>query len=209
MQAEEFGKYIRRLRNRRGLTTRQLELYSGVSNSYISLLENGKRGIPSPNILKQLHRHLGVSYEEIMEKAGYISDTKITPEHPFKIPLIGKIPAGTPILAEEYIEEYITVPSFDSYRIDELFALRVDGDSMIGARIYPGDIVIVRAQQVVENGEIAVVNVDGENATLKRVRYIDGNMMLYSDNPKYPPITIKSEQARVCGKVVQVLFCPK
>lgn len=72
MKAKEFGSYIRQLRNNKEMTIRQLELYSGVSNSYLSQLENGKRGIPSPDIIKKLSEGLKVSYTEMMIKAGYI-----------------------------------------------------------------------------------------------------------------------------------------
>ncbi len=72
MQAREFGEFLRALRKEKGLTIRQIETYTGVSNSYLSLVENGKRGIPSPDILKQLAPALKVTYEFLMEKAGYI-----------------------------------------------------------------------------------------------------------------------------------------
>lgn len=72
MKAKEFGEYIRGLRKSKKITIRQIELYEGVSNSYLSLLENGKRGIPSPDILKKLSKALDVNYEQLMEKAGYL-----------------------------------------------------------------------------------------------------------------------------------------
>lgn len=68
--------------------------------------------------------------------------------------------------------------------------------------------MIVRAQPTVEDNEIAVVNVDGENATLKRVKRINGKVLLLADNPKYEPIVIESDRARICGKVIQVVFDP-
>lgn len=80
MKANEFGKYIRELRNNRELTIRQLELYSGVSNSYLSQLENGKRGIPSPDILKKLSKGLKHPYNDLLEKAGYIDEVDETSE---------------------------------------------------------------------------------------------------------------------------------
>lgn len=86
MKANEFGLYIRKLRNEREMTIRQLELYSGVSNSYLSQLENGKRGIPSPDIIKKLAKGLKADYKELMIKAGYIkgenlyTDEDIDPE---------------------------------------------------------------------------------------------------------------------------------
>lgn len=74
MKAEEFGKYLRSIRKQRKLTIRQLELYSGVSNGYLSQLETGKRGIPSPDILKKISGPLGTTYEDLMLKAGYLDE---------------------------------------------------------------------------------------------------------------------------------------
>lgn len=76
MQAIAFGKYIKKLREDRGLTIRQLEFYSNVSNSYLSLVENGKRGIPSPEILKKLAPVLKVPYEDLMAAAGHLNLNK-------------------------------------------------------------------------------------------------------------------------------------
>lgn len=81
MQANEFGEYLRDLRKERNLTIRQIEAYSGVSNSYLSQLENGKRGIPSPEILQKLAPVLKVSYETLMEKAGYLGRSDIRNPH--------------------------------------------------------------------------------------------------------------------------------
>lgn len=69
----QFGIHLKELRNEAGLTIRQLEEKSGVSNAYLSQLENGKRSLPSPEILKKIHEPLNVSYEELMEKAGYVA----------------------------------------------------------------------------------------------------------------------------------------
>lgn len=80
MKAELFGEYLKNLRKQKKLTIRQLDIYSGVSHSYLSQLENGKRGIPTPEILKKLHGPLDVSYEELMMAAGYLdyeANTKV------------------------------------------------------------------------------------------------------------------------------------
>lgn len=81
MKANEFGEYIRKLRKEREMTIRQLELYSGVSNSYLSQLENGKRGIPSPDILKKLAKGLKVDYVFLMRKAGYVEESDDEIDH--------------------------------------------------------------------------------------------------------------------------------
>ncbi|ONK21193.1 immunity repressor protein [Bacillus sp. VT-16-64] len=87
MKAKEFGEYIRKIRKNKKMTIRQLELYSGVSNSYLSQLENGKRGIPSADIIKKLAPPLGVSQTELMIKAGYIDEV---PNKPYTAPLTEK-----------------------------------------------------------------------------------------------------------------------
>ncbi|MED1906154.1 helix-turn-helix domain-containing protein [Cytobacillus firmus] len=325
MNEIEFGQYLKSLRKEKKLTIRQLESLSGVSNAYLSQLENGKRGIPSPEILKKIHHHLDVDFDEIMLKAGHISDEtkdKLTPEalqlinrydlfselienvedyfknsitnengilkkehrdlfiesivndnkemteglakqivedpdfvdklfsnltlnekiyflniiikdfvernidpntvftktpskdkdliSILKVPVLGYIAAGQPILAEEHIEEWTEVPNMWNLKIGEVIVLKVKGDSMIGSRIYEGDRVVVKLQPDVENGEIAVVNVDGDAATLKRVKKTEnGQVILYPDNPRYEPTFINNENARIIGKVIQVMFEPK
>ncbi|WP_138751078.1 S24 family peptidase [Paenibacillus sinopodophylli] len=125
-----------------------------------------------------------------------------------RVPLLGNIAAGLPIFANENIIEWEYVADTFGAAEGEIFSLIVKGDSMTGSRIYNGDKVLVRIQQEVADGEIAVINVDGENATLKRVKHVEGKVLLIADNPKYDPILVESESARVCGKVIQVLFDP-
>lgn len=126
-----------------------------------------------------------------------------------RVPILGNIPAGQPITTEENIIEWETIPNPGNYKGGELFILIVKGDSMIGSRIYEGDKVLVRVQPEVENGEIAVVNVNGYDATLKRVKKTEnGQVILYPDNPKYEPIFLADTSARICGKVIQVMFDP-
>lgn len=204
----KLGIRLKELRKTRKLTQPQLAEKLNVGKSTVAMWETGDRE-PDYNMLQKIADFFNVSIDYLLGRPpippeGYPIDQEL------KIPLVGKIPAGFPIIAEERIEDYITVPNLRKYKQDQLFALRVQGDSMTGtaARIHPGDIVVVRVQPTVENGEIAVVNVDGENATLKRVRYLNGEIMLYSDNPKYPPMVVDSKRARICGKVVQVIFEP-
>ena len=117
-----------------------------------------------------------------------------------KLPLIGSIACGAPILAEEHIEEYINIPR----HIHADFALTCKGDSMINARIFDGDLVYIRQQDTVENGEIAAILIDGD-ATLKRVRFYPESISLEPENPKYRPIILWGEemnQLRILGKAV-------
>ena len=120
-----------------------------------------------------------------------------------KIPLLGKIACGDPITAVENIEDYVEVPEF-TYAD---FALTCQGDSMINARVMDGDIVYVRQQPEVENGEIAAVLIDGE-ATLKRVFYGKGTIMLQAENPTYPPMVFSGEEildVKILGKATYFL----
>lgn len=117
-----------------------------------------------------------------------------------KIPLVGTIACGAPILAEENIEEYISVPK----HIKADFALICKGDSMINARIFDGDVVYIRQQDTVENGEIAAVLIDNE-VTLKRVRLFDDHISLEPENPMYKPFVYWNEEmnsVRILGKAV-------
>ena len=117
-----------------------------------------------------------------------------------KIPLLGSIACGAPILAEEHIEEYEDVPKH--VRAD--FALTCKGDSMINARIFDGDIVYVRQQATVDNGQIAAVLIDGE-ATLKRVQLYEDHISLEPENPQYRPLVYWGDEmntVHILGKAV-------
>lgn len=117
-----------------------------------------------------------------------------------KIPLVGTIACGTPILAQENVEDEVDIPT----HIHADFALRCKGDSMINARIFDGDIVYIRKQDTVENGEIAAVLIDDE-ATLKRVRLFDDHIVLEPENPQYRPIVYWCEEmnsVHIIGKAV-------
>lgn len=117
-----------------------------------------------------------------------------------KIPLLGSIACGAPILAEEHIEDYVDKPV--SIKAD--FSLTCKGDSMINARIFDGDIVYIRQQDTVESGEIAAVLIDTE-ATLKRVRLFDDHISLEPENPQYRPLVLWGEEmntVRILGKAV-------
>lgn len=118
-----------------------------------------------------------------------------------KIPLLGDIACGEPILAEQNITDYIEIPG----HIHADYALTCHGDSMVGAGIHDGDLVYIRQQPTVENGQIAAVLVDGEEATLKRVYLDRGAITISPANPKYPPKSFSGEAAsrvQVIGRAV-------
>ena len=117
-----------------------------------------------------------------------------------QVPIVGNVAAGSPILAQECIEDYLT---FDTGGRDgEYFALRVRGESMLGAGILPDDLVVVRQQQTCNQGEIVVAMIDDE-ATVKRFSRKNGHVWLLPENPAYQPID--GREARILGKVAAVI----
>lgn len=117
------------------------------------------------------------------------------------VPVLGAIAAGAPILAEEHVEDYVSV-SATMVGGGTLFALNVKGDSMIDAAICDGDVVVVRRQPVAESGEIVAAMI-GDEATVKVFRHRDGHAELLPRNPAYQPIP--ADDATILGKVVCVL----
>jgi repressor LexA len=122
------------------------------------------------------------------------------------VPLLGRVAAGTPVLAEENVEEYLTVPMGFVSGADH-FALRVEGDSMIGAGILHGDTVVVRAQDSAESGDIVAVLLPGpaeDEATIKRLRKERSRILLVPENPALEPFEM-DPIGRILGVVVAVL----
>ena len=111
-----------------------------------------------------------------------------------RIPVLGNVAAGEPILAEELAEEYIP---FDNG--EDCFALRIRGESMLKAGILPGDLVIVRRQNTAANGEIVIALI-GDEATCKRFSRKDGHVWLLPENDDYSPID--GTFARILGRVI-------
>lgn len=117
-----------------------------------------------------------------------------------KIPVVGNVAAGSPILAQECVEEYITFQV--DHTSDEHFALRVRGESMRNAGILPGDLVVIHSQQKARNGEIVVALFE-EEATVKTYQEMEGKVWLLPENDDYEPID--GNEAQIIGKVVAVI----
>jgi repressor LexA len=157
----------------------------------------------------------GFYYMELLKRKGYIRRHRKSPRRieflgeaalpsPLRIPVLGRVPAGSPREAIEFAEEELLMdPSLTGE--GEIFSLRVKGDSMEGAHICEGDYVLVRAQETAEDGEIVVAVVDGE-ATVKRIRRRKEGIRLEPANPAYPPLDVPegSPSFRIAGKVVGV-----
>lgn len=211
----KLSNVLKDFRKANNLTMDELAIKVGVSKAYISMLEKNKNSTsgkpikPSLTTLKNIALALNMNLDELI---NIIDDDLVvslktipTPEEGFipkykKVPLLGKTAAGEPIYSEEHFEEYIDV--HEKYNID--YCLRVQGDSMIGANIFDGDIVFVRKQSIVENGEIAVVRVN-DTVTLKRFYKTDTGVMLQSENPKYAPLVFNANNTDsfiILGKAV-------
>ena len=159
-------------------------------------------GLKSPSTVHFHLKHLeeaGV-IEKGAGKGRAITLTEPTAAEEDKVPIVGNVAAGSPILAEECIEDYLT---FDTGgRSGEYFALRVRGESMLNAGILPGDLVVVRRQQTCNNGEIVVAMIEDE-ATVKRFSRKNGHIWLMPENDAYAPID--GTYAQILGKVAAVV----
>lgn len=148
------------------------------------------------------------AYLQKLEESGYINrDTGLTRsiripgEAVSRVPLLGKVTAGLPILAVEEVEDYVPY-SGGGYPTEELFALRVSGTSMLNAGILDHDIVIVHKTPAANNGDIVVALV-GDEATVKRIYFERDHIRLQPENDAFEPIIVK--EAVVLGKVVSLL----
>jgi repressor LexA len=135
------------------------------------------------------------------DEAGDIPGIDIPSQEAIYVPLVGRIAAGGPILAEQSVEDVFPLPR-QLVGEGTLFLLKVAGDSMMNAAITDGDWVVVREQQVAENGEIVAAMLDGE-ATVKTFKQGDGHVWLIPHNPAYTPIL--GDEATILGRVVAVL----
>ena len=132
--------------------------------------------------------------EHVSSEAPLISPTR-------QVPLVGRIAAGAPILAEQEVEEFFALPQ-QLVGDGELFLLKVVGDSMVDAAICDGDFVVIRSQNTCEQGEIVAAMIDGE-ATVKTFKKRDGHVWLLPANSSYAPIL--GDEATILGKVTAVL----
>jgi repressor LexA len=135
------------------------------------------------------------------DSAFAVADVTELPQTPAYVPVVGRIAAGGPILAEQVVEDVFPLPR-QLVGEGELFLLRVVGDSMVDAAICDGDWVVVRRQNVAENGEIVAAMIDGE-ATVKTFKRADGHVWLLPHNAAYAPIP--GDESQILGRVVSVL----
>lgn len=206
----EIGKRIKEKRLELKMTQEELAFKTGyTSRSSINKIELGIVDLPQSKIVA-LSEALKISpaylmgWEVFEVKPNLKTNFSTVPPESFeigtaRIPLVGQVVAGIPVETSEYLESYITV---DYPNPHEYFALRVKGDSMIGAGIKQNDILVVKKQNYAENGDIVVACVNGES-TVKRYRVSDNQVVLFPENSNYMPIIVKGELI-IFGKVVEI-----
>lgn len=220
-----LGNIISNFRKTHGLSMEKFSDISGLSKAYVSMLERNRTGRgeePSPSIetYRAVSAAIGIDVDELIRMVDgkiKLSKTSVLPDnvapidfsHLKRIPILGRIAAGIPIYVEENIEGYTYT---DLNGGAEYFALRVKGDSMDAAGIRDGYIVIVRKQDIVNDGEIAVVLIDDQDATLKRFHRTGDTVTLMpqSTNPDNHPFIydLKETRVKILGLVVKVEFKP-
>ncbi len=186
-----YHKFISILKSK-GISAYKVSKETGVSQATLTSWKNGSY-TPKYDKLKKIADYLNIDVSELTGDNAGVQD---------RVPIIGQIACGAPIFAEENIEGY--APSCYGVRAD--FCLFARGDSMINARIYDGDLVFIKKQAMVENGEIAAVLIE-DSATLKRVYYYpeQNKLILNPENPKYEPLVYVNEeleQIEILGKAV-------
>ena len=199
-----FGKRIKSLRLKLNMTQEELARKTGyTSRSSINKIELGLVDLPQSKVVI-IAEALGVTPTYLLfgEDSQPLNSTNILPITIKRFPMLGKIACGEPIYADQEFETYIEASS----DIKADFCLTAKGDSMIGARIYDGDVVFIKKQEIVNNGEIAAVII-GDEATLKRWYYDRENntLILSPENPAYRPLVYQGEALNsVCclGKAV-------
>ena len=217
-----LGEYISDYRKENKLSMKELADKCNLSKGYISMLENnfkptntGKNITPSITVIKKLADGMNTDFDLLLSMingdVSLVDNDDVLMGDSFdnifkiekkKLPFLGSIACGEPIFADEDRESYMMV----GMDIKADFCLKCKGDSMINARIHDGDIVFIRKQDIVANGEIAAIIIE-EEATLKRFYYYkDQNMVILKpENPKYEDIVLmgeKLEKVKVLGKAI-------
>ena len=219
-QVESFAKRLRELIEERDMTYEALSKATGINPQTLNRWALGQR-TPKVTAINPVAESFGVNplwlfgYDVPKEPPVYVDGSATLTSSvslsdrgevigPKSIPILGTIAAGIPLYCEQSVEGYIAVPPH--WQVN--YALRVKGESMIGASIPDGSLVLCKAQQDVDNGQIAVCIVDGEEATLKRVRRYGDVLVLQPENPAFEERTFAGEnkdQVTIQGLAIKVI----
>lgn len=206
------GLRLKNLREKAGLTQKELAEMVNITPKAISFYELEQRE-PSSDLLIQFSKIFNVSTDYLLNnKIDFnLAKTNIRPlnnEKTAAIKVLGRIAAGVPIEAIEEVIDTEEVIINDNDDPEQYFGLKIKGDNM-APRILEGDVVICRKQSSVDSNEIAVVFINGYDATLKRIKKSESGITLIPDNPSYPPKFFTNEEIEklpitILGKVVEL-----
>lgn len=196
--------HLKNLRAKKQVSQQEISCYLGITRQAYSNYENGNRSPDNETLLK-LAEYFDTSVDVILrgEEKKSFSSSKSGPW----IPVLGRVQAGIPVEAVEDIIDYEQITT-DMAEQGEYFALQIHGESM-EPRFAEGDVVIVRKQTCVESGDIGVVLVNGDEATIKKIKKGPEGLMLIPSNPAYEPMFYSNEEiekkpVRILGKVVEL-----
>lgn len=199
-----LGQYIKWLRNEKGISQEELGKVIGVQRAAVQKIESGVTQNLKRTTIQKLSEYFNVSPISFVDTDDKLQQLQaqgiISPITTKRFPVLGNIACGKPIYADEDYETFIEASS----NINADFCLTAKGDSMINARIFDGDIVFIKSQPDVENGEIAAVIINDE-ATLKRVYKYQNRIELRPENPMYDVLNYEGaelEQIKILGKAV-------
>jgi repressor LexA len=209
----DIGTIITKYCDEHGMSSTEFANRVGVSRAYIYMLKRGKRYkaekdvIPSVDTIEKLAKAMMMSSGELMALITEKDKTEHKEGKSASIPLVGRVAAGMPIHAEDNIIGYVDIPKRVAEQND-MFALLIKGNSMY-PEIKDGDIVVVRKQGFVENRDIAIVRINGEDATCKRIEITDEGITLIPINPEYESKHFTKEEVEtlpveIVGKVFEV-----
>lgn len=205
-----IGEYLKKIRHDKEMTQGQLAVKTGLSKSAISLIERGER-MPELDTLSQLAKALNIDLSLLISmrqgkpSETYTKDDFYRIEKVADIPIVGTVRAGRPILAIDNIEGYISIDRMMLTTGKEYYGLRVKGDSM-DRMIADGSIAVIEKTEVIMDGDVAVVGINGDEATIKKIQFKHGGIILYpmSNNPNYEPkyYHMVEDDVHILGKLV-------
>lgn len=192
--------YIRKYIQENSIPPTVREICAAVNLKSTSTVHMHLKNLAQMGLIKQNpSMQRSITLCELPDKQGM---TEVCRE----LPLIGAVAAGQPILAVENIQEYISLPAslLHGAKADEAFMLRINGESMIGAGIQDGDLIVVHSGLKAENGDIVIARVREDSATVKRIFFEQDKIRLQPENPSMEPIYANYEDVVIAGKVVSL-----
>lgn len=200
---------VRELRRAHGMTQEELGQILGVQKAAVCKYEKGRVPLP-PEMLIRLcdlwevsaDSLLGREVAPLFKPPADLSPLFMPLTDTVGIPLVGRVHAGLPMLAEENITEYIPLP-INEVRTGDYFYMEVEGDCMTGEFIPEGALVLVKVQKRVENGQIAVVRI-GDEVLVRKLKWMPPHLVLIPANTRYEPLIVSQGDVEIIGRVTEV-----